>query len=219
VQVRPRRSTVKSLEVREVPLPVVHDLIERHHYTHSTPAAASRSFGVYLRGKLEGAAILTPGARNAHRLLSAARRENVITLSRLWLSDRLPKNAESRVLGIIVRVLRQEGRYKALVTFADPEAGHDGTIYRAAGFRYLGTTQAEAVLVIDGRPVHRRSVASAYGSNHVGHLSRTGVPATRLRTEPKHRYAVAIDPAWAWRLPLECRTPVGQSGEARSEEG
>src|SRR6266571_3086841 len=94
VRVRPRRSILKRLEVREVPLAEVRALIEREHYTRSAPAVASQSFGVFLGCKLEGAAILTPGARNAHRLLMAARPEDVVTLSRLWLSERLPRNAE-----------------------------------------------------------------------------------------------------------------------------
>jgi len=211
VQVRPRRSINKRLEVREVPLSEVRDLIERNHYTHSTPAASSRAFGVYLGCRLEGAAVFTPGARHAHRLFVAARPADVLTLSRLWLSDRLPRNAESRVLGVVVRMLRREGRHKVLVTFADPAVGHDGTIYRAAGFRYLGRTQAEASLLIHGRERHPRSVWDAFGSNDVGHLRRTGVEAGRVRTEPKHRYAVAIDPGWAWRLPKECQWVHGQS--------
>jgi len=188
------------LEVRDVSLQTVRPLIERNHYTHSTPAAASRAFGVYLGRRLEGAAVLTPGARNAHRILVAAEPEDVITLSRLWLSDRLPKNAESRVLGVVIRTLRREGRHKALVTFADPAVGHDGTIYRAAGFRYLGRTEPESTLIIDGRERHPRSAWDDYGSNNIGHLRRTGVRVFRVRTEPKHRYVAVLDRAWGWRL-------------------
>ena len=205
VRVRPRRSTLKRIEVREVSLPDVRSLIEREHYTHSVPAAASHAFGIYLGTRLEGAAILTPGARNAHRLLQGGRPEDVITLSRLWLSDRLPRNSESRVIGVIVRALRDEGPARVLVTFADPAAGHDGTIYRAAGFRYLGRTEPEAAILVEGRATHPRSAFSAFGSNDIDHLRRTGVRAIRARTVPKHRYAVALDPAWAWRLPEACQ--------------
>jgi hypothetical protein len=164
---------------------------------------------VFLDGEVEGAALLTPGARNAHRLFAAARAEDVVTLSRLWLSDRLPRNAESRVLSIIIRILRRDGRHKILVTFADPAVAHAGGIYRAAGFVYLGVTQPETVLLIGGSARHPRSAFSALGSNDVGHLSRTGVAVVRARTEPKHRFAVAIDPTWRWRLPMGSRYPTG----------
>src|SRR5438093_868437 len=90
VQVRPRRSTVKSLEVREVPLPVVRDLIERNHYSRSCPAAALHAFGIYARRRLRGAAVVTIGALRSHSLLEAGRPGDVVTLSRLWLADSLP---------------------------------------------------------------------------------------------------------------------------------
>src|SRR5438309_4507576 len=54
VQVRPRRSKLRRLLVRQVSLPEVRGLIEREHYTHSTPAAASQAFAVLLDGRLEG---------------------------------------------------------------------------------------------------------------------------------------------------------------------
>jgi hypothetical protein len=200
VRSRPRRSIVKALVVREVPLPVVRGLIEREHYTKSCPAAASRAYGVYLADELNGGVVISNGSANAYRLLSAGRPDDVVTLSRLWLSDDLPKNAESRVLGIVVRTLRREGRYKALLTFADPAAGHDGGIYRAAGFTYLGTTNPEAYVVIDGRECHPRTVASSYGSNDVEHLRRTGLDARRRWVAPKHRYVAVLDESWRWRL-------------------
>jgi hypothetical protein len=200
VRVRPRRSIVKSLDVRSVPLRAVRNLIEREHYTHSTPAAASRAFGVYLHGELHGAAVLFNGAARSSSVLFGAGPGDVVTLSRLWLSDDLPKNAESRVLGVIVRVLRRERRYKALVTFADPAVGHDGAIYRAAGFTYLGTTNAETSFLIDGKACHSRTVASSYGSSDVEHLRRTGIDARRVRALPKHRYVAVLDQSWRWRL-------------------
>jgi len=198
---------VKSLVVREVPLRAIRGLIEREHYSRSCPPVASRAFGVFVRDRLEGAVVISNGSAHARALLLAGRPDDVATLSRLWLSDDLPKNAESRVLGIVVRTLRRERRYKALVTFADPEAGHDGGIYRAAGFTYLGTTNPDSVIVIDGKEHHPRTVSSALGSNGVAHLRRTGIDARRRQTAPKHRYAVALDRAWSWRFPRPMSHP------------
>jgi hypothetical protein len=197
---RPRRSTLKRLVVAEVPLGTVRTLIERNHYSRSCPAVASRAFAIFLGKQLHGAAVFSNGSAHAGRLVVAGVPQHVVTLSRLWLSDRLPKNAESRVLGIILRMLRREGRHKVLLTFADPAVGHDGTIYRAAGFTYLGTTAPESYILIAGKECHPRSVASAHGSNDTGHLRRTGIDARRRWIPPKHRYVVLLDPSWGWRL-------------------
>ncbi len=197
----PRAPLPKTLIVRAVHPDVVRPLIAERHYLHSMPAAAWRCFGVYAGTTLTGAVVFTAGARNGHRVLLGAKPQQVATLARLWLADELPKNAESRVIGVVLRALRREGEWKALLSYADPAAGHVGTIYQATGWQYLG--QSEAVTYVDlgdGRAVHPRTVYERLGSNAVGHLQRTGVPAHRVRMTGKHRYTYLLDPTWRWRL-------------------
>jgi len=179
----------------------VAELIQRRHYLRSVPAAATIAYAVGFEGRVVGGAILTPGGRNAHRVIVGARPGDVATLARLWLADEIPRNAESRVLGAILRDLRREGRFKAVVSYADPQAGHTGIVYRASGWRYLGMTADERyVLLSDGRLHHSRSVSSRYGSNDIGHLIRTGVPASRVTVPGKHRFIYVLDRAWSWRV-------------------
>jgi hypothetical protein len=123
------------------------------------------------------------------------------TLALLWLSDDLPPNSESRVLGIVLRHLRRTTTWKVLLSYADPNAGHVGTIYQATGWTYLGETPGEHyVRLVDGQLHHPRSVYNRYGSNNIAHLRATGVPARRESVGGKHRYAYVLDPTWTWRL-------------------
>ncbi len=201
VQPRPRRSIVKALEVRTVEPPTIKPMIEVGHYLHSMPGGVLRCFGVYFEGDLVGAVVFTSGARQGHRLLNAARPRDVATLSRLYLKDDLPKNAESRVVGVALRALRRETPLKMVLSYADPAAGHVGTIYKASGWIYLGRTEPNTYVDLgDGRLHHPRSVYNRFGSNSVGHLRSTGVAAIRKRVGGKHRYAYVLDPAWRWRL-------------------
>jgi hypothetical protein len=133
VQVRPSRSIPKTLLVEPAAPSVVRSLIETQHYLHSMPPAPRLCFGVHLDGILSGALVFTSGARHGHRLLAAAEPHQVATLARLWLADELPRNSESRVLGVVLRHLRRTTDWKLLLTYADPSAGHVGTIYQAAG--------------------------------------------------------------------------------------
>jgi len=175
--------------------------MERHHYLHSMPAAARRCYGVFLDGRLLGGVVFTSGARHGHRLLTATKPQDVATLARLWLGDEVPTNSESRVLGIVLRDLRRTTDWKLLLSYADPAAGHVGTIYQATGWLYLGETAGETyVRLSDGRLHHPRSVSSRYGSNRVTHLNATGVGARREFLGGKHRYVYPLDPAWSWRL-------------------
>lgn len=201
VQDRPSRSILKRLHVERVVPSVVHPLMVEHHYLHSMPTAPRRCYGVFLDGGLLGGVVFTSGTRHGHRLLAAADPQSVATLARLWLSDDLPANSESRVLGIVLRDLRRTTDWKLLLSYANPAAGHVGTIYQATGWIYLGETAGETyVRLADGRLHHPRSVYSRYGSNRIPHLQATGVPAQREWVGGKHRYAYVLDPAWIWRL-------------------
>ena len=201
VQVRSARSMLKHLDVRPAPAASIAGLVAREHYLHSMPAAACLCFAIYHDSMLLGAVVFTAGARHGYRLLQAARPQEVVTLARLWLSERCPKNSESRVIGVVLRHLRRHSDWKLLLSYADPSAGHVGTIYQATGWLYLGQGAASSYLDMgDGRLQHPRSVYEQYGSNAVRHLRNTGIPATRRYLPGKHRYAYVLDPAWRWRL-------------------
>ena len=62
-------------------------------------------------------------------------------LSRLYLIDRIPCNAETWLIGQSIRhIKRHHPDVHHLVSYADPSAGHQGTIYKAANWRPDGRT-------------------------------------------------------------------------------
>jgi hypothetical protein len=201
VQTRPRRSIVRSLVVREIPAHNLVPMMAEQHYLHSMPLAAILSFGIFLDDELVGGVVLTAGARHGHRVLAGSKSDDVLTLARLYLDDSIPKNAESRVLGIVTREVRRRGKAKALLSYADPAVGHCGTIYKAAGWTYLGRGESTRYLDFgDGVLRHPRSVSTRYGTCSPRQLARQGVHATAVITEGKHRFSYVLDPSWNWRL-------------------
>lgn len=201
VQIRPSRSILKNLLVNSVPASEVKELIITQHYLHSMPATASATFGVYWKKNLVGAAVFTPGPRNGYLLLSAAKPQDVATLARFYLQDSLPKNSESRVLGIILRLLRKMKSWKFLLSYADPAFGHIGTIYKASGWLYLGKTEANGYIALDkNRLVHPRTVYRWFGTNSVKELQEFGISAKHSYCPGKHRYGYFLDSSWQWRL-------------------
>jgi len=204
VRVPPARSTsfeVKSLTVRAVSPGTIRHIIVERHYLHAMPAACWRCFGIYAGDQLKGAAVFTAGPRNGFRVLHGAAPQHVAVLARLWLADDLPKNSESRVIGILLRHAKRERLWKLILSYADPAAGHAGVIYRATGWLYLGRGQPSRYLALgDGQIVHPRTAYGRFGVNNAGHLCRTGITAKQVIQGGKHRYAYVLDPAWRWRL-------------------
>lgn len=192
---------LQSLQVRIVPKRVAAALLVRNHYLHSAAAGTHLAFGVFLGHRLLGAVTLGIGSKNAHRLVDSAASDECLTLTRLWLSDRLPVNSESRVLGVVARLLRRHTSVRFLVSYADPAAGHIGIVYQASGWLYAGLSDAMALYDLgDGAHHHSRSLSYNLGSHSLTYLRSKGVTITKVAQEPKHRYVLPLRPGVAERL-------------------
>jgi hypothetical protein len=119
----------------------------------------------------------------------------------LWLSDELPRNSESRFIGVVLRSLRKHTDVKFLLAYADPSQGHVVTIYQAIGWLYTGLSQATPLYDFgDGRQHHSRSLGHVFGSHGLAHLRRQGVQVRLVPQRAKHRYLYLLDPSWRSRV-------------------
>jgi hypothetical protein len=100
------RAALQQLQVKPVSVIIARRLIEREHYLHSLPGGTCLAFGVFLNSSLLGAMTFGVGPANAYSLVKDAKPDDCLTLTRFWLSDTLPSNSESRVLGIVRRNLK-----------------------------------------------------------------------------------------------------------------
>jgi hypothetical protein len=199
------RAALHSILVRPVPVIVARELLVRHHYLHSLPGGTHLAFGVFLGQSLLGALTFGVGPANAHRLVEGAAPDDCLTLTRLWLSDELPPNSESRVIAVSLRALRKHTDIKFVLSYADPGAGHVGVIYQATGWLYTGLSEAMPLYDLgDGVARHSRSLAHAYGSHSIKYFQAHGVDIAVLPQAAKHRYVHFLDPEWRSRL----RVPV-----------
>ncbi len=191
----------RFLQVKELAPAIARVLCERGHYLHSFPAGTRVTLGVFAAGGLQGVVVLGVGPRFAHRLVTGASAPDGLTLTRLWLADALPRNSESYVIGQTVRWLRQHTPVKFLVSYADPAAGHIGTIYQATNWLYTGLSHAQPALDLgDGIPRHTRTVGAALGTHSLRYLRAAGLSPRRVPTTGKHRYVLFIDRRWRGRL-------------------
>ena len=90
---------------------------------------------------------------------------------------------------------------KAVISYADGEVGHCGTIYQATGFLYQGNSSVALMpnysVSLTGPPnykwMHSRTVSSMWGSHNVEHLKKAiGKTFYRKRESNKHRYIIFL---------------------------
>ena len=195
------RAALRAIQVCPVPIRIAKIVIERHHYLHSLPGGTKLAFGVFVTDRLLGAITFGVGPFNAPSLVAGATGDDCLTLTRLWLSDDLPPNSESRVIGIVLRSLRKHTPLHFLLSYADPAQGHLGTIYQATGWTYTGLSEPMLLYDLgDGKARHSRSVSHAYGSHSVEHFRRHGVPVKLIPQAAKHRYIYFVHPTWQKKL-------------------
>jgi hypothetical protein len=173
----------------------------RHHYLHSAAGATILCFGVFVHERLLGAMSFGRGPAQAYRLVRGASTRDSATLSRVWLSDSLPRNSESRVVAIALRQLKRHTSLKFVVTYADPAAGHTGTIYRAGNWLFTGMSDATPHLDLgDGILRHSRTVSTMLGSRARAYLRSLGIGCGSVKRPAKYRYIYFLDPTWRERL-------------------
>lgn len=111
------------------------------HYAKGMANTAIFSHGLFDDlGALLGVAVWLCPTKRACQTVDPDDWKRVVGLSRLAIHPSVPKNACSFLISKSIDLIRADGRYKSLVSFADSSRGHSGLIYRASGWTYMGRT-------------------------------------------------------------------------------
>lgn len=128
----------------------------RFHYTKSVPSG--KSYYVQFGSALVVWSI--PANRNIAKFILGCT-GNVWELARLWAPDGHEKNLLTRAISAAVGVINSLERPDVLVSYADPNAGHHGGIYKAASWISHGRSEeVRTYRHADGRTAARRSFHS-----------------------------------------------------------
>lgn len=133
--------TAKDIRVAPIKAADANALVKRLHYSGKVVQNSQLHFGVFLGGRLEGAMQFGPSLdkRKIQGLVRDTLWNGFIELNRMAFSDRLPRNSESRAIGVAMRLIRQHYPHiEWVISFADGTQCGDGTIYRASGFVLTG---------------------------------------------------------------------------------
>lgn len=128
--------------IADVPHAEGAEFIRTHHYAKGCSKTAVFMHGLRRDGRLVGVAQWLPPTRVCAESVNKEKWRDVLSLSRLAVHPDEPQNAASLLIGASIRLIRRAGRWCDLVTFADFSQGHEGTIYKATNWTYVGKTKA-----------------------------------------------------------------------------
>lgn len=128
--------------VADCPLKLGQKMVQEHHYAKGGSNTCVYMHGLYRRSddKLLGVAWWLPPTRVAAESVNKEHWKKVLSLTRLVVLPEVETNACSYLLGRSIKLIKKDGRFISLVTYADDRMGHTGTIYKASNWIYVGRT-------------------------------------------------------------------------------
>jgi len=129
--------SAKDILIKPITAHTANALVKKVHYSGKVVANSVLHFGVFLGGRLEG--VMSFGSpmikKNAHKMVEGTTWNGMLELNRMAFSDALPKNSESRALGVAFRLIKKHYPHiEWVLSYSDSTQCGDGTIYRASGF-------------------------------------------------------------------------------------
>ena len=99
-----------------------------------------------------------PAMSNTAKRYNSDNPDKCWELRRLCCIDDTPKNTESYFIGKTLRWIKNNTDIEVIISYADLNYGHKGTIYKASNFICLGETSPGSVLMVDGKEYHDRTI-------------------------------------------------------------
>lgn len=177
---------------------VVKNFIEVNHYKKTSRSLLPKHvYSLWNDELLIGVAIYgKPCGSNVERKYGAG----TLELRRFCIINEAPRNSESYFLGATLRHLKKLNESN-VISYADTNQGHEGVIYKASNFKYLGTEKyGTKYLKIKGkskmvssRNVYQKKPNGEYFKSAIEYqtLKNQGL-AKFIITKPKYIYEYKI---------------------------
>jgi hypothetical protein len=140
-------------------------MIETYHYAHNVNGVKiSQCFAIKHEKELVGGIIFGLMSTTGWKKFSDDEYK-VLELRRLYIMDSVGRNAESYCISQAIKWLKLNFQHvETIVSYADPKAGHKGTIYRASNFKYEGITGGDIGYYDkeSGKTYHSRTIRNKY---------------------------------------------------------
>lgn len=160
-------------------------VVEKHYLHRRGPCSVA--FGLFCNTSDKLLGVITYGTPSSSPLRSGVcgpeEKDNVIELTRLWIDDIAPKNSESFFISNTVKRVNKE----IVVSFAEIDAGHVGTVYQAANWIYTGLSAKRTNWNIEGVSLHGQTIADKYKTSDAIKAAH-GNKFSLVDRPRKHRY-------------------------------
>lgn len=161
------------------------------HYAKRVPASRY-AYNVYSDGEWCGVVIYGPGASPYLATSNGFETGEILELVRVALNGKQPFTSEA-VAKTLRQVHKDAPQVKAIISFADMDEGHVGTIYQATNWVYLGIggKRADGNFIVNGKKYHNKTI----WEKHLTHadLAKIDPNFKMIRANGKRKYIYVFD--------------------------
>jgi hypothetical protein len=163
--------------------------VEHWHYSECMPAIKNVNLGVWEEGDFIGAVVFSRSANSNLGKVFGLDQSEYAELTRVALTEH--ESPVSQVVSYAIKLLHQkDDGLRCLFSYADPVQDHDGTIYQAMNWIYIGRGSKSRLGKVKGTSEwkHSRQIQRL---TQTGRVSRDEI---EWKTVPgKHKYVYPLD--------------------------
>jgi hypothetical protein len=135
-----------KIEVVRISKSDASSFMRQYHYLETVPGG-SRSFALLRDGEVVA-------------VICIQLHESMIEMTRFMLLNN-EKNFASQSLAVFLKFVKENFKVKCMITYADPNIGHTGTIYKAVGGKCMGQGRDTIGFVVGDRVISGRNLSYA----------------------------------------------------------
>lgn len=164
---------------------------EKWHYSRSLPAGKTVKIGVWEDNKYIGCIIYGQGANHNIGKPFGLKQTEVAELVRVALNKH--KSFVSKIISISLRILKKAcPGLLLIVSYADEEQGHNGSIYQAGNWIFIGTIEGCKQWFLNGQKIHPKTIAGRFGTNDCEKIKKAGFDIRFKFVKGKNKYIMPL---------------------------
>lgn len=170
--------------------PIWKDFLDSFHYARSGRSSKLK-FGAFLDRELIAVVKFSSTTRDGTPRTLGLSSSQVLELDRLCIHPNYhKKNFASWLISRSSNFVFQNPEVRALVSFADPQSGHSGSVYKASNWDYFGkTSPSYEYISTDGSILHKKTAYERARSAHMKESEYASLHGLRKRTTaPKLKF-------------------------------
>ena len=180
-----------KLSIKIIEKQIAFDMIIKNHYSHKK-TSTKFALGIFHNKKLIGCMTygFPVGRLVVKSIVPSFENNEVLELTRLWIADDYGQNIESWFIGQSFRFIKNNyPQVKCLISYADPNVGHQGSIYQATNWLYQKSPMICKAfqVVVDGKILHPRTCVARYGTTNIKKLEAITNKKCSWKLEQKKR--------------------------------